>query len=177
MRFAKVDDGRVTDIFEGPALAELEALYPGSFFAPCEDWETVGTRYEDGAFVSPPTPPPPSLEQAKQQKRAGLYDWLTGLDQQAVGKYVSSERLDFQRKEQEARLYQISAEPVDAPYLSVEASAAGMELSALAQNVIAKADSLRHLMALISGRRKFYEGQIAAANSLPELEQISFGLN
>lgn len=176
MRYAKINNGAITDIFEGVLITELETQYPESFFAPCESWETVGTRYIDGSFVSSPPSPPPTLGQAKQQKLEELHQWIMGIDQRAIGKYASSERLDFRRKEDEARIYLTSGEPVDAPYLSVEAGAAGMELLTLAQVVVAKADGLRHLMALISGKRKLYEGQIGVAASIAELEQISFGL-
>lgn len=180
MRYAKINDDKVTDIFEGPTLADLEELYPESRFVPCEEWEVIGTLTVGGALVRPtistPSPQSISLPLVKQQKVAELYQWIIEVDQQAIGKYASSERLDFQRKETEARLFLASEDPVNAPYLAIEAATAGIELAALAQVVVNKADQLRHLMAVLSGKRKLYESAINAATEVSDLELIGFGL-
>lgn len=56
-RYAKVDNGTVSDIFDGPPLEDLQATYPDSIFQEADHSIQRGWTWDGTQFINPSPPP------------------------------------------------------------------------------------------------------------------------
>ena len=100
MRYAQIDDGKVTNIFDGHDLKTLEGIFPGSEFAECNETITTGTPYPFPVVEPTPEPEAPaqSLDSVKSEleqliaieKQKYLAPWPT-LSQQELWPLLKTE--------------------------------------------------------------------------------------
>jgi hypothetical protein len=175
MRFAIIAESRnVLDIFDGLAKSELQARFPQANIVPCtaevlRGWIWDGTKFSDPAAVDS-VPVEPTLQDLKLERLRELRAFVMQQIDRHIDKYPEPEREQFAVKEAEAKAYLDTLEPAAAPFLAIEAAAAGMELRDLASLVIRKAHFFREELARISGYRKLVESRIGAAVDPAELD-------
>lgn len=90
----------------------------------------------------------------------------------SLDKTPDEERLTFERQEREAREYLASLDESKAPFLKGLAISRGVDLNALAQKVVAKADLYANISATLIGKRQRYEDLVENATTKEELENI-----
>lgn len=85
--------------------------------------------------------------------------------------YPTSERLSWDKQEQEARAY-MADKSAETPLLSVIASERGITRQVLVAKVMAKSAAFTALSGRVFGLRQKYESRIQAATTLTELREI-----
>lgn len=97
-----------------------------------------------------------TLESAIAQKQLEMQNYADLLLEQSVLGYSNIERDTWAKKAAEAIAFLSSSNSTDAPYLQIEAIAAGIPLLLLAQIVEAKAIALQSYTAQILGNRALH---------------------
>ena len=115
-----------------------------------------------------------TLERAIAQTQKAIQDYAELLLERAVEGYSNVERDTWFGKEIESIKFTASGEPTDAPYLSIEAEAAGVPLSAIATIVIDKATALKTYTSNVLGNRAFHYRTVAAYTTIEQVLAYDF---
>ncbi|MDA3967371.1 hypothetical protein [Helicobacter sp. WB40] len=97
---------------------------------------------------------------------------------QAIKPYIidtpDSEMLTWERQESEAKSYQVSKNPSDAPLLAKLAENRGVSLEVFANKVLEKSTLYREVSSKLIGKRQALEDRVKIATSLEEIEAIKW---
>ena len=115
-----------------------------------------------------------TLERAIVQVQTVMQAYAEALLEGAVQGYSNVERDTWFGKELESIKFTTSGDPNDAPYLSIEADAAGIPLSMIAGIVIAKATTLKVYTSHVLGNRAFHYRTIAAYSTIEQVLAYDF---
>jgi len=156
------EDGRTIGYAIAPPSAEVE------WWIRVDEDDLRVTAYLN------PTEPITTLERAIAQTQTAIQNHALFLLEAAVEGYSSVERDTWFGKESEAIKYKASNDPNDAPYLSIEAEAAGIPLSAIATIVIDKATALKLYTSYVLGNRAFHYRTVAAYTTIEQVLEYDF---
>lgn len=162
MRAAIVENGKVTNFAEFESLEDAIAFYSDSGVTAVDATGIYcdrGWSYTDGGFFPPQIEV--SLEDAIALTQKSMQDFAQSLLEQAVAGYSNEERDTWTVKDAEAIAFLSSGNPNDAHYLSIEASAAGITLEAIATIVSEKAAMLKTYTSHVLGNRSYHYREIA----------------
>jgi hypothetical protein len=124
-------------------------------------------------YLNPPVPEP-TLESAIALTQKSMQDYADLLLEQSVTGYGPIERDTWAKKSIEAIAALASSNSTDAPYLQIEAIAAGIPLLALAQIVDAKAIALQSYTAQILGNRALHYHLIGELPTVEAAQNYDF---
>lgn len=116
-------------------------------------------------------------ETLKSAKEGKIKELLNSYNE-AIKPYIidtpDSEMLTWERQESEAKAYQASKNPSDAPLLAKLAENRGVSLEVFANKVIEKSTLYREVSSKLIGKRQALEDRVKVATSLEEIEAIKW---
>lgn len=148
-------------LYEGGAVVQQEQVFNDNAACPPGWTDTTGQTTR-------------TLEQVKTIKSAAVAAHAKALRDRVVGAYSAGELASWSIKLAEASKYALTGQASDAPMLSAEAQARGIELLALVQKVGGNATTFAGLEAAIAGADGKHRDAIKALSTFDEVAAYDY---
>lgn len=154
MKYGRHNDGRLCGPIDPARVAE-------------QGWTWYDSAEERDAAN------PPSLGEVKANKHAQIRRAYEAEAQAIKAGYPATEVLSWDKQEREARAYQADATAAT-PFLDALATAREMDKAELVGRIMAKVQAADSYIGTITGKRQKLEGLINDAQTVAELDAISW---